>query len=488
MSESQDPLLEEKLCALYRRYEPNAVNSAADRIASAIAAERTGKAGRRPTPRLDLQFLARRLWRPASATALIVAIALLIVVPLMLPASTPVSTPTSSPLPTVSASPAASMTAAPTASASAKASATPVPDIILAKTAAVDDAGPIRTGGMWAVSGTTLWLSFDGGSTWSSTYIPPRDPDALVLATAVLDAQHAWTLRAGPGSTTGNSDSVVSLLVYRTSDGGHSWQSTGIPGNFFDHFFDLTFVDPDHGFLEVYGSDGTNVVIYRTSDGGATWTAAPAHQLDWTISISDASTLWTSWPGPSAIPASTDQSMLEVSRNAGETWSTAPLPGFESQLTTNLRGVAAPPSFVDASTGYVAVNVAKTDPSVDGTSEIFRTTDGGTTWTHVSTAPYWLGNLVAIDASHLFAIAGFIQNDEATPNAEPALATLASADSGKTWRVSGEMPVFAGGSCWFLDPDHGAGVLMPGKFGYPDKVLYVTSNGGLTWQYANVGG
>lgn len=473
----RDLELEANLREMYAKFTPPVSEDLADGIQSMVRQKRAAS---------DVRTRDGRRFRglmPLGLAAVVTLVAVFLAIPLLTPG--PTAPAPSAPTPAASSS----GSVRPTGTVAAPSETTPTPTVTADSSsdytrmwsAWIDEAGSIRSGGFWAVAGTSLFLSFDGGETWSTTKIPARDPDALVPATAVFDAGHAWTLRAGPGSTTGTSDSVVSLLVYRTSDGGASWQSTAIPGNFFEAILSLTFVDAYHGILLAFPSGGSGGVVYRTSDGGATWQAGPKHNLDWTISVSDATTLWTSWPGPSAMCYGCGRPLLQVSRDAGVTWSDVALPGYADARTSDLLGAAAPPTFLSPRVGYFAVNsAAGTDPTRDGTSKIYGTRDGGKTWALVATAPHWLDSLVAVDASHWFAVAGGVSDMPATE--------IATDDGGVTWHeVRASFPSFTSATCWFTDPEHGAAILAPGLYGYPEWVLYVTADGGRNWGPAPLG-
>ncbi|HEY8171591.1 MAG TPA: hypothetical protein VIH21_00765, partial [Dehalococcoidia bacterium] len=57
---------------------------------------------------------------------------------------------------------------------------------------------------------------------------------------------------------------------------------------------------------------------------------------------------------------------------------------------------------------------------------VIATHDGGRTWRTISTAPYSLSTLVAVDADRIWGIAAFLPLDK-----PPTV--VASADGGKTW-------------------------------------------------------
>jgi len=465
--------LEGRLRTMYAGFTPEDPGRAVSGVASAVASARA---------RARSGVWRVRWLRPAVALGLAAAAVLAVVVaPLLLPSTVaPISSPSASP-----ASPRPTTTLSPGPSGSS--SPQPSSEFDRMTAAAIDDAGPIRGGGMWAVSGTRLMLSFDGGATWTATAIPATDEAvSFVPSTAVLDARHAWAVRAGAGSHTGGPNDFVSLVVYRTADGGGSWQSTTIPGNFAGGQSKLLFANAQDGFLVSvgFGTDGLTTVS-RTSDGGANWTGSPKKSLDWDVSISDATTLWVSAMGGGAMCGHCGEPLLQVSRDAGATWAVARLPGYEGKLTTGSLSVAAAPAFLDASTGYVIVNESKTSEPSDGSSRIFRTADGGRTWSVAGTAPYWLDNVSIVDATHWFGDAAAAPPNDAAASTPKAVATD---DAGKTWHeVATDLSGFMKGGTWFVDPVHGGAIEGPGLPDLPSRVLYVTADGGRTWHPASFG-
>jgi photosystem II stability/assembly factor-like uncharacterized protein len=76
--------------------------------------------------------------------------------------------------------------------------------------AGVEMMGNVKSGGLWAVKGSALLISTDGGQTWHGHSIPLTPINTFVGDTVfVLDADHAWTITAA-------------RTIYRTADGGAS--------------------------------------------------------------------------------------------------------------------------------------------------------------------------------------------------------------------------------------------------------------------------
>lgn len=240
------------------------------------------------------------------------------------PSPAPATVAAATPSPTVAPTPATS-TPAPTAAR------TPIP---LPNTAQID-----------APSGTIVWVlvgdqngrifrSADRGDTWREGSLPPTAP----IVFSFIDDREGWAMnqRTGvPPPAGGQCGSGLSLV--HTTDGAVTWQAVGAtgipaPGPCLNT---IRFADAQRGFIAAFDPAGSPV-IYRTADGGRTWTASAR--------LSDP-------PG--------------FATRAGQVLSTGRVSAFGSALL---------------------VTASPTNPST-GTSYVYRSTDGGATWTYASTAP-----------------------------------------------------------------------------------------------------
>ena len=114
----------------------------------------------------------------------------------------------------------------------------------------------------------TLVHTADGGATWevlgqAGTTLPGTgkvSANDIAPSLDFLDPMHGWYASGGPERG-----------VYRTSDGGHTWQSVQAPA---PHVTDVQFVDPDHGWVAM-GVGAYTSQLARTTDGGAHWTVLP---------------------------------------------------------------------------------------------------------------------------------------------------------------------------------------------------------------------
>ena len=140
---------------------------------------------------------------------------------------------------------------------------------------------------------------------------------------------------------------------------------------------------------------GTNVV-WQTVNGGRSWTrlSDDLSRETWTIPASvgkyateRSSTptrrgvVYTIAPSPvdsNTIWAGTDDGLIHVTRNGGRTWSNVTPPQLGPWWKVSILDA----SHFDANTAYAAVNTFRLD---DLRPHLFRTRDGGRTWTEIVT-------------------------------------------------------------------------------------------------------
>ncbi len=181
-----------------------------------------------------------------------------------------------------------------------------IPDVMLESVAALD---PLTC---WVVGETaggygTILRTEDGGATWTRQGSPATIPDAGLAKISALDRNTAWVVGT-PG------------IILFTRDGGATWtqkQTADIPPVLLQGVYAL-----DAGNVWVTGDiDNGYGTIFRTSDGGASWQrkGSPADVpesalLD--VHASDADTAWIASRGATKPPA---VSVLHTDDN-GASW------------------------------------------------------------------------------------------------------------------------------------------------------------------------
>ncbi|RPH96477.1 T9SS C-terminal target domain-containing protein [candidate division KSB1 bacterium] len=156
-----------------------------------------------------------------------------------------------------------------------------------------------------AVEGNSIFITSDGGESWSeysSTYWGSYSD------VAYADALNIWAV----GSILVNADSFVYAgVVNHSGDAGFTWTQDTLEG--FGELIHVTFGNPSVGFItEHYGRR-----LLKTVDGGTTWIENPnpcRNVIDW-INATNASDIW----------AVTDLVEIVHSTDGGSTWTLEPL-------------------------------------------------------------------------------------------------------------------------------------------------------------------
>ncbi len=276
------------------------------------------------------------------------------------------------------------------------------------------------------------------------------------LALLLVWAAPAWTDTATPLGPDGGPvasvavDPVVTTTalaasynggVFRTTDGGASWQlvafATGLGGS------KVAFAPSDPNIA--YATGGSTLL--RSADNGVTWAAlAMGPPCFFAFNVDVHPSL------PDTIYATNGSSQVCISSDGGNTWSAVTVGG-------SVQDVAIDPSFPNVL--YAATN-----------SGVYKSTDGGASWTLLSLSAYV--NVVAVDPS--------------TPDFVYAGTTMGlyqSADGGATWQWAGGVTLPA----WSVrdieintaNPQVRLGIFDPGA-------VYKSADGGVTWSQVSLAG
>jgi photosystem II stability/assembly factor-like uncharacterized protein len=214
---------------------------------------------------------------------------------------------------------------------------------------------------MWTiVDYRYLYRTTDRGATWEQRPVPASfkyfGPDI-----SFVSETEGWFSVSGQPIGDCTSESIA---IWHTMDAGATWQPLGSNGIANAQCKQgLSFVDPNHGFLDAW-DPGHPAVIYRTTDGGQTWTASQ----------------------PLPTP-----------------------PGFKTVCT---HCIAMRAGIVRAFGSTLLVPARQQSGSA--TQYVFRSSDEGAMWAYAASAPGQDGNVDFVTASRWLKLIGPGQSLETT--------------------------------------------------------------------------
>jgi len=325
----------------------------------------------------------------------------------------------------------------------------------------------------------------DGGATWKD--VTPKE--ALTRSGAVfpffLDASHAWfiNVEVGAGSRPG-------ATVFRTSDGGATWQqgappqwvcssSQGCVGQG-GYTQGLTFVDAQHGWLWLGTLQaGANTFdLYRTADGGGRWEAVASKSSLLGIVPTGCSILavtfvteTTGWASGQCQAAGT---AFYVTRDGGRTWQNQPLTVAAPGLFDRCSCFIQAPVFTSPREGTL---MAFTTPTATPTL-VYATHDGGDTWAVLTLpesarAPFAPVFINATD--------GWVVAVPEVAGGGPQPSLYATRDGGRHWTQLPPNESLTGAMLNFVTLDRGWAL----RLGIGGRELLQTSDGGRSWRLVN---
>lgn len=379
---------------------------------------------------------------------------------------------------------------------------------------------PVSFGGTLLASDTSIpWgpISADGRYFQQQSPITDRDISSIEPVGGRLTAR-PWRSARGPygGYITGltinpQNPSIIfvggmSLGVFKSSDGGGTWQSKR-DGIVSDWVFQIDEYPQNTNLMAAAAKEwwkGNEGDVYGSLDGGETWFSLGLEGIGWWDGVhivrrdwhrilaggeagiyltTDAGQSWSYRTGtqtvweftydpshPDTIYAGGGLGHRYRSTDGGETWSNF----AQSIPNDNLSGIAVDPS--NSNTIYCS---AFSFPWGDGTEGIYKSTNFGMTWTHVLTQNVWE---VRIDLNR----PNIVWAGGSGPDFTAPPRVWKSTNAGMDWTE------------YQLDTDHywGPEVNVLEINPYDGNEVYVglynagvmrTTDGGLSWQARNIG-
>ncbi len=346
--------------------------------------------------------------------------------------------------------------------------------------------GPFRAGRVSAVSGIPgnaatfymgsagggVWKTTDGGVEWKPIFdaedvasigalvVSPSDPDVIYVGTGDVSLV-GGAVNIGDG-------------VYRSADAGKTWSHAGLPES--AHIGNL-WVDPANANVVVAAvlgktyAAGPDRGIYKTTDGGKTWRKVlfkdpETGGIDVTFAPDNTrvgyATLWHHIGKPAnpfQLIEDTSGAGIYKTTDGGETWTELHLPDVNAAKLGRI-GVAT------AKGGQLVFAIVSS--SEHGKAGLYRSDDGGTSWRKITSDPRVTGNgyfsRVFLDP----------KNPDVVYVAQTSL--YRSVDGGKTFISYKGAPGGDDNHALWIDPTDPSRMIMAS-----DQGATISQDGGRTW-------
>jgi photosystem II stability/assembly factor-like uncharacterized protein len=265
----------------------------------------------------------------------------------------------------------------------------------------------------WVVGGSLILHTRDGGQTWCREANDTSLTGTELLAVSAVDIYTAWAV-GGDG------------VIVRTTNGGCTWERQGagqIPAVPLNGVYAS---DASHVWIVGTEENGNEYgTILRTTDGGETWTKVP-YKITHT-------------------PAPTDYYLITVDgANANEVWAV----GHDQimHISVTRKGVTVSDQ-TPAFSNYMDINgvfalTSRSIWAVADASNIWRSDNGGKTWTLRNKGQYDHGYILrvsAVDGQHAWATV-------ASQTTGPGQ-VISTSNGGKSWAAQ-TIPAQPVGGMW----------------------------------------
>ncbi|MFN8059335.1 MAG: hypothetical protein U0Q12_09220 [Vicinamibacterales bacterium] len=237
----------------------------------------------------------------------------------------------------------------------------------------------------FGATGGGVWKTTDGGTTWNPVSDAAFTTSSSVGALAVAES-NPDVLYVGMGETEFRGNVAQGDGVYKTADAGKTWTKVGLEKTQAISRIRIHPTNPDVVYVAALGDPyGPNAErgVFRSKDGGASWQRVlfrdeKTGAVDLVMDPGNPETLyaglWEAYRTPHSLSSGGPGSGLFKTSDGGATWTELTRrPGMPTGIVGKI-GVAV--SAADSQRVYAIVE------ALDG--GVFRSDDGGATWTKVN--------------------------------------------------------------------------------------------------------
>lgn len=229
----------------------------------------------------------------------------------------------------------------------------------------------------WGITEKEIVRTDDGGVTWYNVTPPDLKETGYSVFASFLDENNAWIQIAD------NNNYPFGGFLYRTKDGGLTWQNFETPFS----AGDIEFIDENNGWILAdlgVGAGSMAVSVFQTTNGGATWNRVYTNDPNLegagdTLPLGGIKILLvpldmeTAWIG--GVVYANGNVYLFRTHDGGVTWEEIanielPQEAQESQIGVEKL------QFISQTQGILVLRMSSTSQE----TLIFSTNDGGNTW------------------------------------------------------------------------------------------------------------
>ena len=205
--------------------------------------------------------------------------------------------------------------------------------------------------------GGGLWKTTDGGNTWSQI---DDFLDNLAVNGITQDVNNSDIIYFGTGEGFGNADAIRGLGIWKSTDGGTTFNQLAATDNNSSFYFVNSMATVDSAGTTIVLAANSNAGVQRSIDGGTTWTQVLSGDGK-DLTVASNGDIYAGMDNHAGIFKSTDH---------GDTWTNVydPPPG------AGRIELAAAPSNANVVYAIIEATFQNQIPSIR------KTTDGGLTW------------------------------------------------------------------------------------------------------------
>ncbi|MBU1919492.1 hypothetical protein KKG66_01500, partial [bacterium] len=321
-----------------------------------------------------------------------------------------------------------------------------------------------------------LWKSTDGTLSW---FPLTDDLPSLAVGCVAIDPNNHNTLYIGTGEGSFNVDAVYGAGIFKSTDGGTTWNTTGMSWTQSQQrAVNEIVIDPNNSQILYAATNSSGNGVYKSTDGGANWTRyhfGDVKDIEMHPNPDSSNVLYCAV----GQPWGSSQNGIYKSIDSGVTW-TLLSNGMPSATSMGRIELDISPSNPD----IIYAGVSQTISSGAGLYGIYRSTNGGASWTQQATSPNmysgqgWYNLVIAVDPLN--------------PNTvySSGLDLYKSTDGGVNWtrKTYWSYPTT---HSWYAHADHHALAFKPGNSNHiligTDGGCFYSENAGDNWEDRNTG-